>query len=155
MRTEHARFPGRSRLLHAHKVATVCATVLLSVACSSSDETPILTEASCPDGLALTYENFGKPFMETYCTRCHHSELHGADRQGAPLYHDFDSLFGIVVVANHVDWYAAAGPAAVNEIMPPEGAAPSLEERYQLGEWLACEVEQFGDAPDAGAPDAN
>jgi hypothetical protein len=118
--------------------------LVTTAACGSSSATPTPTNTTCPPDNTLTYANFGKPFMETYCVRCHSSELHGSARQGAPLYHDFDSLFGILVVANHVDWYTAAGPDAVNEIMPPNGEPPSIDERYQLGEWLACEVELAG-----------
>ena len=45
---------------------------------------------------------------------------------------------GVRLVANHIDRYAAAGPDAVNEIMPENGDAPSEAERRKLGEWLAC-----------------
>jgi hypothetical protein len=104
----------------------------------------------------LTYEDFGQPFMEKYCTACHSSELRGADRSGAPLYHDFDSLMGIIVVAEHVDEYTASGPKATNTIMPPGGEKPTKAERVQLGEWLACELLRVNDRPDAGPvpPDA-
>jgi hypothetical protein len=96
------------------------------------------TESVCPQGSTLTYENFGKPFMENYCTRCHSSELRGAARMGAPSFHDFDTLFGIQVVADHVDETSAAGPAATNRGMPPGRPSPTLEERKKLGEWIAC-----------------
>ena len=122
---------------------------MVAVACSHPESrTP--TGAVCRSDSMLTYDNFGQPFMERYCTRCHASYLHGADRQGAPLYHDFDTLFGIVAVADHVDEWAAAGPNASNEFMPPDGDKPTLEEREQLGTWLACEVANIGDQPDAG-----
>jgi hypothetical protein len=98
------------------------------------------TESVCPEGSTLTWENFGNTFMQTYCTRCHASTLTGADRQGAPLYHDFDSLQGVLAVADHVDRKAAAGPAATNELMPISAPTPTLEERQKLGEWLACEL---------------
>lgn len=111
------------------------------------------TGAVCSTGSALTYENFGQPFMEDYCTRCHSSERTGADRNNAPLDHDFDTLLGILGHAEHIDEHAAAGPNATNTIMPPSGAAPTVEERRQLGEWLACEIEHFGDI-DAGHDDA-
>ena len=100
-----------------------------------------LTGATCPSGSTLTYDNFGAPFMAAYCTRCHDSALTGADRHGAPAYHDFDTFGGIIAVADHVDWWAGAGPAAENTLMPPDAPAPSLDERYQLSEWLACELE--------------
>jgi hypothetical protein len=99
------------------------------------------TESVCPEGSTLTWGSFGQDFMATYCTECHASTLMGADRQGAPLYHDFDTLDGVLPVLDHIDWKAAAGPAATNELMPPAGnPTPTLEEREQLGEWLACEV---------------
>jgi len=117
------------------------ALLLLMLACVAE---PTPSGATCPPDSAWTYENFGQPFMEQYCVRCHSSELHGSARQGAPLYHDFDSLEGIIVVSNHVDEYTAAGPDSVNERMPPNGEPPSLEEREKLGEWIACEREATG-----------
>jgi uncharacterized membrane protein len=96
------------------------------------------TQSVCPEGSTLTYESFGKPFMETYCTSCHSSELSGTMRNGAPRFHDFDTLVGIRAVANHIDETTAAGPNATNEGMPPEAPFPTLEERQQLGEWIAC-----------------
>ena len=96
------------------------------------------TEAECPPASTLTYESFGKPFMEAYCTRCHSSELVGEDRNGAPSFHDFDTIYGIRVVSDHIDETTAAGPAAVNDSMPPDGDRPSLEERELLGQWIAC-----------------
>jgi hypothetical protein len=96
------------------------------------------TESTCPSGSTLTYNNFGKPFMEHYCTRCHAVALTGAARNGAPTFHDFDSLSGIKVVSNHIDETTAAGPASVNEGMPDGDPKPTLLERQQLGEWIAC-----------------
>ena len=96
------------------------------------------TESTCPEGSTLTYNNFGKNFMTKYCTRCHSSELIGADRQGAPTFHDFDTLYGIKAVSNHIDETTAAGPAAVNDGMPIDGPSPTKDERLQLGEWIAC-----------------
>ncbi|PRQ03126.1 hypothetical protein [Enhygromyxa salina] len=89
---------------------------------------------------SLTYEEFAAPFMQSYCTGCHSSTLTGPARNGAPDGHDFDSLAGILAVAGHVDQYAAAGPDATNELMPPSGPAPSHAEREMLGAWLACEL---------------
>lgn len=114
--------------------------LLALTACSSNDSVfgpP--TESVCPTTSTLTYENFGQGFMESYCTRCHASDRHGDDRHGAPSFHDFDTLFGIKAVFDHVDETAAAGPAATNTGMPNDsGAKPTLEERTQLGEWIAC-----------------
>jgi uncharacterized membrane protein len=78
--------------------------------------------------------------MDNYCTRCHSSTLTGAARNGAPIGHDFDTFDGVLKVAEHIDEYAAAGPAAVNTLMPPSNPTPSEAERHQLGEWLACET---------------
>lgn len=104
-------------------------------------ETSVLgpaTETQCPPTSTLTYANFGEEFMTTYCTRCHSSTLSGEARMGAPAFHDFDTLEGIIGVANHIDETAASGPAATNDSMPIDGIQPTLEERQQLAEWIAC-----------------
>lgn len=111
------------------------------------------TGAVCPTDSTLTYESFGRRFMDDYCTRCHSSELTGPERHDAPLDHDFDTLLGILGHAEHIDEHAAAGPNATNTIMPPNGDHPTALEREQLGEWLACELEHFDDT-DAGHEDA-
>jgi hypothetical protein len=98
------------------------------------------TGSTCTPGSTLTYESFGAPFMEAYCTRCHARDVVGADRHGAPSDHNFDTLDGVLREAEHVDSFAAAGPDAINTIMPPDGDAPGEEERFQLGEWLACQT---------------
>jgi len=100
------------------------------------------TESVCPDGgTTLTYANFGKTFMESYCTRCHAASRMGSDRHGAPSFHDFDTLFGIKAVSDHIDETTAAGPAATNKGMPnDDGPSPTTEERKQLGEWIACDM---------------
>jgi len=126
---------------------------LLIGACTSAVPTDTLTVCPDPDPGEPTYEDFGKPFMEKYCTMCHSSELVRSARNGAPLYHDFDSLLGVIVVTNHIDEQAGSGPAADNHFMPPDRCPstpggpvdtdclkPTEEERQQLALWIACEV---------------
>jgi len=125
------------------RVTLRVALLLVAAAGCGSDPDPTPTGSECPPGSTLSYESFGADFMEAYCTRCHDSDLHGVDRHGAPLYHDFDTFDGIIVVADHIDEWAAAGPDATNTLMPPEGDAPTDDERLQLGEWLACELEKL------------
>lgn len=152
---------------HLHKRTLLLAVSLLSLAstfagCNGDKKEPeeegAPTGSTCPAGSTLTYENFAKAFMEAYCTRCHSSQLMGDARNGAPPYHDFDTEVGILSVWEHVDENAAAGPDSVNEIMPPDGAKPTLDERKKLGEWLACAI-GGNDAgantpPDGGHSDA-
>jgi len=97
------------------------------------------TGTVCPTPTTtLTYNNFGKPFMEMYCTKCHASDKVGEARQGAPSFHDFDSYQGIKVVAEHIDETTGSGPNATNEGMPEDNPKPSLAERQMLAEWIAC-----------------
>ena len=140
------RTPSTPRTLLIVLTALAALAVTLS-ACGGDDHADdhadgegVSTGNSCPPGRPLTYETFGEPFMEQYCVRCHSSELEGADRSGAPEGHDFDSIGGILLVADHVDQYAAAGPDATNTVMPPTDPKPSTQERELLGEWLACEL---------------
>jgi hypothetical protein len=119
-------------------VRGLVAVALFALVACSGEADPTPTESVCPTDSTLTYDTFGQPFMEAYCTRCHSSTLHGDDRMGAPTFHDFDSELGILRVAEHVDEWAAAGPAAINTLMPPDGDKPTEAERRQLGEYLAC-----------------
>ena len=99
------------------------------------------TGAVCPPGgTDLTFEDFGQPFFETYCLRCHSVEVTGADRQGAPADHNFDTQFEALAFKDHIDFMAGAGPDAVNEQMPLGEPTPTLEERQSLSEWLACDA---------------
>ncbi len=117
-------------------IAAIIAGLMLGC---GEDPEPMPSGATCPPSNTLTYDNFAAPFMARYCTRCHSSTLEGPARKGAPLFHDFDTRTGILNVGNHVDTYTAAGPLAVNELMPPDSPSPTLAEREQLGAWLACE----------------
>ena len=96
------------------------------------------TESVCPISSTLTYANFGQAFFSSYCQRCHASTVTGLARMGAPADHTFDAVEEIRPLEMHIDELAAAGPAAVNTVMPPDGAMPTEAERRQLGEWLAC-----------------
>jgi uncharacterized membrane protein len=120
--------------------------VLLSVAAATSacghSDGGAVTGAVCPTPSTLTYVNFGKAFMTKYCVECHDAAKTGAARKGAPEFHDFDTQLGIKQVADHVDEYAGSGPSATNEIMPEAGSRPipTLAERKQLSEWIACQL---------------
>lgn len=107
-------------------------------ACTSKPTLGPPTQSVCPSDSTLTYQSFGKPFMDHYCVDCHDSNKTGAARQGAPDFHDFNTVLGIRGVANHIDESSAAGPAAFNDSMPEDDPKPSDEERKKLGEWLAC-----------------
>jgi hypothetical protein len=125
--------------------------LMFLVACGGSP-TPTGTVCPDPDPGTLTYENFGKPFMEKYCTWCHDKAITRSNRNGAPIYHDYDTLLGVLETPDHIDQQAGSGPKASNDFMPP-GRCPSVaggklsvdceqpteEERQQLSEWIACE----------------
>ena len=137
--------------------------VLLLVAGCPSSPTPTGTKCPDPDPMTLTWDNFGQPFMTRYCTWCHDSHLPLSKRNGAPLYHDFDTLLGVLEVPDHIDEQAGWGPKAHNSFMPgtrcPSVAGGSLdtncmqptgEERTNLALWLACEKNRPHNFVDAG-----
>src|SRR5678815_587424 len=85
----------------------------LVMACgNSAPPTPTGTVCPAPDPMTFGYTladtpgctgtaaqcNFGKTFMDAYCIQCHSSSLARSQRNGAPLYHDFDSLLGVLEV---------------------------------------------------------
>ena len=96
-----------------------------------------MTGTVCPDGGSeLTYENFGKKFMQDYCLSCH--SVDSQDRKGAPGDHNFDTLADVDLMKAHIDQYAGSGPDATNTMMPKADPKPTMAERQQLSEWLAC-----------------
>lgn len=110
-----------------------------SLACDDDDrEEGKPTGSDCPATQTLTYANFGQAFFDQYCQSCHASTVMGAARMGAPADHVFDEVADIRILAEHIDERAAAGPDAVNTLMPPIAPKPTEAERRQLGEWLAC-----------------
>jgi len=117
----------------------LCACSALVAGCSSDDPEAGATGSACPSSSTLTYDGFGKRFMDRYCVRCHSSALTGSARNGAPSDHNFDTLEGLhATEPEHIDEQAAAGPARVNTAMPPDDPRPSEAERRELGEWVAC-----------------
>lgn len=87
------------------------------------------TGATCPPSSTLTYENFGKDFMDKNCNSCH-----GAGAAESPK---LDTVASIRSNIGDIDKAAAKGPNATNTFMP-EGRSVSDEDRTKLGEWLAC-----------------
>lgn len=109
-------------------------------ACSDPPPKPSgATGSVCPASSTLTYEGFARGFFDTYCVRCHSTTTSGPFRQGAPIGLDWDDYGSIQAHASDIDAVAAAGPRATNTIMPKAEPRPSLGERLQLGQWLACE----------------
>jgi len=89
-----------------------------------------LAVADCTD----TYENFGKAFMEQYCTRCHASTKTGFARFGAPAGYDFDKPEGIAKEKKEIlEW------TVEKKKMPPVGKKPTDAELSKLTSWLNCE----------------
>jgi len=90
-------------------------------------------ERPCPEDSYLTYGNFGGPFVLNWCAGCHSSSLGVGQRADAPPGVDFDNPELIRMWAPRI-W---ARTADDNLGMPPVGG-PGAEERFLLGEWLAC-----------------
>ncbi len=120
--------------------ATPLVAAMLAAACSGpgTSTTGGSSGAVCPDGSPLTYDTFGRGFMDAYCTRCHASALPLVSRNGAPVGLDFDTLAEIQANADRIDRQAARGPLGLNNVMPPGAPLPSSAERTDLGLWLAC-----------------
>jgi mono/diheme cytochrome c family protein len=109
-----------------HTLRGLGAALLLS-ACSSTPANGIATGSTCPQNSALTYENFGKSFIDTNCLACH------ASRERPTL----TTQAAVQASRDAIDRAAAAGPNGTNTAMPQDHDV-SVDQRTQLGEWLAC-----------------
>jgi hypothetical protein len=96
------------------------------------------TGSACTAGNDLTYDNFGRAFMDAYCVACHGSESSPYKSDPKASMFDFRTLAGIQPNVAHIDVAAAAGPFAVNTYMPNTPPFPTEDERRKLGTWLAC-----------------
>ncbi len=90
-------------------------------------------ERPCPDDNTLNYQNFGRSFMLNWCTGCHSTALPEGERGLAPVGVDLDKIADIRAQAERI-WVRSADD---NLGMPPV-SGPSDEERFLLGQWLAC-----------------
>jgi uncharacterized membrane protein len=118
--------------LRSRAATCVSLALLLIVVAACAKETTI-DEYPCPQGgTKLTYDNFGKAFVDSNCQTCHGQP--SADRNGAPGSFDFGTLDAI---RGHKDRIFARA-AADNTSMPPGPDGPPGEERGKLAEWLAC-----------------
>ncbi len=97
------------------------------------EDATALDERPCPEDSQLTYENFGGPFVLSWCSGCHASALPDGERQGAPVGSDFDDAERVRGAAARI-WLRSGDH---NASMPPQ-AGPDDEDRTRLGEWLAC-----------------
>lgn len=98
---------------------------LILIACSGADK---IQDHPCPPGgTALTYDNFGKGFMDSYCVSCHGGASGYSGRS-------FTTVESIRAQKDRIYANSAGG----NDFMPPGPDAPPREERDKLGEWLAC-----------------
>lgn len=80
-----------------------------------------------PGGTTLTYDNFGKQFFAGYCVTCH----------GGPNGYSSRSFTDVATIrAQAADIFRNA--ARDNTTMPPGPDDPPKDQRYMLGEWLAC-----------------
>jgi hypothetical protein len=100
-----------------------CALLSLPAACSGQNSLGSPTGATCPPSSTLSYDNFGKAFMDNNCNSCH------GDR--------FASQQGVQDSAMEIDRAAASGPNGTNTYMPKNSDVPDAD-RQKLGEWLAC-----------------
>jgi hypothetical protein len=130
------------------------------IGCTQTAPTPTGAACPSPDPMTLTWDSFGHDFMGRYCINCHASTLPASQRNGAPLFHDVDTLINVLEIADHVDQWAGFGPNAHNTLMPGEGTGgrcpstlggpldmdclmPTAEERTNLSIWLACEQQRL------------
>jgi uncharacterized membrane protein len=113
-------------------------SVGLALGCGSKpDETGAGADPDSPaetcESQPWSWQNTGEPFMRTWCTQCHHSDLAEGDRQGAPVGVDLETHADALLWRDRIEARVWADSAP----MPPAGG-PSTEELEVLAEWLAC-----------------
>jgi len=117
--------------------AALLLSVGLTVGCGSKTADSGSIDSGNPASTCETqpwsWDNTGAPFMRTWCTSCHHSDLDAEARQGAPEGVNLESWSDVQTWAERVEARVWADSAP----MPPAGG-PTEAELEILAEWLAC-----------------
>lgn len=104
---------------------------LLALGCGQERE-----KVSCKDAPLLTYNNFGKGFIDFNCQGCHGSEVTGEARRGAPVEFTFDD---VDEVWEHAAFILATS-VGDDPVMPPAGGVFE-DDMQRLEIWLTCTPE--------------
>lgn len=78
----------------------------------------------------LTYETFGKAFLQQYCVGCHQGPR-------APDGIDLTTLANVKTNKREIDAHAVKTPRS-KPMPPPTSPQPSAADRAKLGQWLTC-----------------
>lgn len=122
------------------RLTSLLTTSLLVLAGCDSAE-PAGAE-QCSEHAPLTWESWGKGFVDTHCVGCHSAIIPPAQRRDAPAGVDFDTYRGVILWAERIEERTLTGAREgldSAELMPP-GGGPTDEELDMLEEWLHCSV---------------
>lgn len=101
-------------------------------ACPTSSSTSSTSSSPTASTTALTYDNFGRDFFDTWCQSCHAAAQ--TNRNGAPDDIFFDTRDDIYRLRTQI--YSQA--AGSNSSMPIGPHGPPDSDREKLADWLAC-----------------
>jgi uncharacterized membrane protein len=110
--------------------------LLALVACGAGPQ----ADPRCDVAEPLTYEGWGRGFVDKHCVGCHSGLIPPAQRRGAPSGVDLDTYRGVLQWAERIEarsLVAASGDG--DDAMPPGGGLTD-EELLMLEEWLRCGV---------------
>ncbi|RMF74966.1 MAG: cytochrome c [Planctomycetota bacterium] len=142
MQTERTRSLSRWWLVGVASLGGICVVACLSPDVPLSEEQ--LAAVETLDCNELTYENFGRPFFEAYCLRCHNQDLKSDfERTDAPQGINFNTLESARPFMQRIRLRAG-----VQGDMPPQLLVvphPSDEQRQRLIRWIDCGMPSAAD----------
>lgn len=113
----------------------VSVVIFLWLLMGCGDSTPN-TEVDTPDPCEVStanYQTVGEPFMRTWCTPCHHSELDGPDRPAGSENINLDTYELVITHLERIEARALGDMPT----MPPAGG-PTEADLNELSKWLDC-----------------
>lgn len=102
--------------------------VLLALACTGTSPTD--TGELCADRRAVTWNNWGHGFVQTWCQPCHSAG--SADRYGAPEAVNLDTLDQVVSFSDSIS------RTVLDDETMPVGGGVSDEDKALLRDFLEC-----------------
>ncbi len=86
-----------------------------------------------------TFNENIKPFLESYCLRCHSAQVSAGNRNGAPESSNFDMQQEVLADGESIRTRLLDGGG-----MPPTPPEPSHIERDDVISWIDCALNQQG-----------
>ncbi len=115
----------------------LASAAIVSITIASGDDAPSSGPAGTTPPDQVTFDGHIRPFVETYCLRCHSTEKQKAGLD-LEVHATSDS-----VIRDRKTWEKVHRMLSEREMPPGRRRQPSEEERFRVTSWIRAELDRF------------